>query len=235
MRVTSHPPIFLPWPGFFYKAWRADTMVLLDTVQFPLGRSWMTRNRLKSDQGELWLRVPVWKAGQGKQIIRDVAICNTSNWRRKHLYSIREQYAHAPYLDAYWPALEAVYARHHERLVDLNLDLIRFLWDALGLQSRLVRQSELGVSGTGTELLVSICRSLSADTYLTLPFVAKHLESDRFTARDITVHLVGFRPPIYPQLWGAFRYNLSALDLLLTCGPKSLDIIAKGADRDRAG
>lgn len=54
MIVTTHPPIFLPWPGFFYKAWRADTMVLLDTVQFPLGRSWMTRNRLKSDQGELW-------------------------------------------------------------------------------------------------------------------------------------------------------------------------------------
>jgi hypothetical protein len=47
--------------------------------------------------------------------------------------------------------------------------------------------------------------------------------------------LVGFRPPIYPQLWGAFRYNLSALDLLLTCGPTRLDIIAKGADRDRAG
>jgi hypothetical protein len=90
MIVTTHQPIFLPWPGFFYKALRADTMVLLDRVQFPLGRSrsWMTRNRLKSDQGELWLRVPVWKAGKGKQIIRDVAICDDRNWRRKHLSRI---------------------------------------------------------------------------------------------------------------------------------------------------
>lgn len=228
MIVTTHQPIFLPWPGFFYKALRADTMVLLDRVQFPLGRSrsWMTRNRLKSDQGELWLRVPVWKAGKGKQMIRDVAICDDRNWRRKHLYSVREQYANAPYLDDYLPSLEAIYACHHNRLVDLNLALIRFLWDTLGLQSRLLLQSELDVSGIGTELLVSICRALDADTYVTLPFVEKHLDPGRFPASGITVRLPRFRPPIYPQLWGAFRYNLSAMDLLFNCGPKSLDVIA---------
>jgi hypothetical protein len=230
MMVTTHHPIFLPWPGFFYKALCADTMVLLDAVQFPLGRSWMTRNRLKSDQGELWLRVPVWKAGKGKQIIRDVAICDDRNWRRKHLYSLREQYAHAPYQDDYLPTLEAIYSRHYDRLVDLNLELIRFLWDVLGLQSRLLLQSEIGVSGMGTELLVSICRALDADTYVTLPFVKKHLEPALFPARDIMVRLVRFYPPIYPQLWDAFRYNLSAMDLLFNCGPKSLDIIARAGE-----
>lgn len=232
MMVTTHQPIFLPWPGFFYKALRADTMVLLDRVQFPIGRSrsWMTRNRLKSDQGEVWLRVPVWKAGKGKQIIQDVAICDDRNWRRKHLYSVYEQYANAPYLNDYLPALEAIYAHPHDRLVDLNLELIRFLWDALGLQSKLVLQSELGVSGMGTELLVSICQALDADTYVTLPFVEKHLEPERFPASGITFSLPRFHPPIYPQLWGAFRYNLSALDLLFNCGPKSLDIIAQAGE-----
>ena len=78
MIITTHQPIFLPWPGFFAKALHADVRVLLDTVQFPLGRSWMTRNRLKSDQGELWLRVPVWKIGKGTQRICDVAICDDS-------------------------------------------------------------------------------------------------------------------------------------------------------------
>jgi hypothetical protein len=219
MRVTTHQPIFLPWPGFFYKARCADVMVLLDLVQFPFGRSWMTRNRLKSDQGELWLRIPVWKAGKGRQIARDVAICDESNWRRKHLYSLREQYAHAPYRDDYLPPL-----------VDFNLDLIRWLWDVLGLQSRLVMQSALGVSGMGTELLVALCRSLDADTYVTLPFVEKHMDLAQFRASGITVRLAPFHPPIYPQLWGAFRYNLSAVDLLFTCGPKSLDIIAKGGE-----
>ncbi|MFW6138080.1 MAG: WbqC family protein [Spirochaetota bacterium] len=36
----------------------------------------------------------------------------------------------------------------------------------------------------------------------------------------------GFRPPVYPQLWGELIYNLSTLDLLLNCGgPKSREII----------
>jgi len=76
MVVTTHQPIFLPWPGFFYKAMRADVLVLLDRVQFPHGRGWMHRNRLKSDQGDHWLRVPIWKAGRGTQLIADVEICN---------------------------------------------------------------------------------------------------------------------------------------------------------------
>jgi WbqC-like protein family len=91
MIITTHQPIFLPWPGFFAKALHADVMVLLDTVQFPLGRSWMMRNRLKSDQGELWLRVPVWKTGKGTQRICDVAICDDSPWPRKHHLSMRAQ------------------------------------------------------------------------------------------------------------------------------------------------
>jgi hypothetical protein len=234
MTVTTHQPIFLPWPGFFYKALCADIMVLLDAVQFPRGRSWMTRNRLKCDQGEFWLRVPVWKTGRGKQRMRDVTICDTSNWRRKHRYSLREQYAHAPYLADYLPPLEAIYSRSHRHLVDLNLELIRFLWDALGLQSRLVLQSDLAVSGTGTELLVAICGALDTDTYVTLPFVEKHLDLAQFQADGIAVCFARFRPPIYPQLWGPFRYNLSTLDLLLNCGPKSLDIIARAGKQDDA-
>jgi hypothetical protein len=227
MIVTTHQPIFLPWPGFFAKALCADTLVLLDMVQFPLGRSWMTRNRLKSDQGELWLRVPVRKTGKGKQRICDVEICDDSPWRKKHRMSIREQYVHAPYRDDYVPRIEAIYARHQRYLVEINRELIRMMWDALGLQGNVLLQSELGVVGTGTALLVAICHALNADTYVTLPFVEQYLDPAQFQADGITVRFMRFRPPVYPQLWGAFRFNLSALDLLCNCGPKSRDIIAQ--------
>lgn len=226
MIITTHQPIFLPWPGFFYKAYRADTMVLLDEVQFPLGRSWMNRNRIKCEQGELWLRVPVWKKGKGKQIIRNVELCDEIDWRRKHLRGLRHHYAHAPYREDYLPALESIYARNHQRLMDLNLDLIRFLSGALGLRRKLVLQSDLGVSGKGTDLLVSLCRALNADTYVTLPIVEKYLDIEKFQASGVKLIFARFCPSIYPQLWGDFRYNLSALDLLLNCGPKGLDIIA---------
>jgi hypothetical protein len=47
--------------------------------------------------------------------------------------------------------------------------------------------------------------------------------------RRIELALRKFRPPVYPQLWGDFRYNLSTLDLLLNCGPKARDIITGGS------
>ena len=227
MIITTHQPIFLPWPGFFYKALRADTIVLLDQVQFPIGRGWMNRNRLKNEQGELWLTVPVWKKGRGKQRILDVEICDETNWRRRHLRGIRHAYSKALYRDDYLPGLESIYALNHQRLVDLNLDLIRLLWDGLGLNSRLVLQSELGVSGKGSELLVSICSALNADTYVTLPIVEKYLDIEMFRANNIRLDFARFSPPIYPQLWGDFRYNLSCLDLLFNCGPKSRELIAQ--------
>lgn len=228
MIIATHQPIFLPWPGFFYKGLRADTLVLLDQVQFPLGRGWMTRNRLKSGQGELWLRVPVWKKGRGKQNIAKVEIHSDPHWRPKHLQSLRQHYAHAPYLADHLPALEAIYARPYLCLRDLNGALIQYLWQALGLKSTCRLQSDLGVSGQGTELLVSLCRALNADTYVALPPAEKHLEAEKFNACGIKLLFAPFRPPIYPQLWGDFRYNLSVLDLLLNCGPKSLEIIATG-------
>jgi hypothetical protein len=202
-------------------------MVLLDDVQFPRGRGWMTRNRLKCDGGELWLTVPVWKTGRSKQRIRDVEICDDEDWRRKHLLSLRHHYASAPYLGDYLPAIESIYAHRHRRLVKLNLDLIRFLWDALGLKTDLILQSQLGVSGTASDLVVSLCLALGADSYRTLPTAGKHLESERFETRGIKLEFTRFSPPVYPQLWGAFRYNLSALDLLLNCGPKGADIISR--------
>jgi len=227
MIVTTHQPIFLPWPGLFYKARHADTVVLLDEVQFPLGRGWMNRNRLKSQHGELWLTVPVWKKRRGRQRIADVEICEQSDWRRKHLVSLAQQYAHAPYRAEHLPAIAAIYGRGHRRLLDLNLAIIRYLAGALGTQARFVLQSELGVAGRGTELLVNVCRALQADSYATLSPVEKYLDLARFGDSGVTVRFARFAPPVYPQLWGDFRHNLAALDLLLNCGPKAAEILAR--------
>lgn len=225
MRVTTHQPIFMPWPGFFRKAGASDVMVLLDDVQFPQGRSWLSRNRLKNEQGELWLTVPAKRKGLGKQIIRDVEICHDIDWRRKHLLGIRCAYAHAPYLDQQLPALEALYAVRYPCLADLNIALIRHFWNALEVPGDFVLQSELGISGGKSELLVDLCRRLGAETYVTLPQAEKHLEPDRFKESGIDLRCIPFSPPVYPQLWGDFRYNLSVLDLLLNLGPKAKDLL----------
>jgi hypothetical protein len=223
--ITTHQPIFLPWPGFFHKATRSDCMVLLDHVQFPRGRGWVNRNRLKNESGELWLTVPVWKKGRGIQKILDVRIYDDRGWRKKHLRSIEQNYARAPYFDDHFPILQSIYKKKHESLVDLNVELIRFLCNALSIKTRIVLQSELGVTGGGTGLLIALCRRLEADRYALFPAAEKHVDIPLMRETGVEPSYLRFHPPVYPQLWGDFIYNLSALDLLLNCGPKSIDII----------
>jgi hypothetical protein len=69
---------------------------------------------------------------------------------------------------------------------------------------------------------------LKADTYLALTVAAKYVDPQKLRTRRIELTLATFHPPVYPQLWGDFRYNASALDLALNCGPKARDIIASG-------
>ena len=203
-------------------------MVLLDSVQYPLGRSWMNRNRLKCATGELWITVPVHRSGRALQLVKEVEIFRKTGWIRRHLRSIEQSYVHAPYFREFFPPVERIYGKEHEKLVSLNLDLIRFFWDALQLRGRLMLQSELGVSGKGTDLLLAVCSRLHASEYLTYRPAEKYINAALLEESGVTVTFVTFRPPIYPQLWGDFIHNLSTLDMLLNCGPKSAVIIRSG-------
>jgi hypothetical protein len=232
MIVTTHQPIFLPWPGFFYKAACSDVMVLLDDVQYPRGTSWLNRNRLKNENGERSLTVPVWKRGRGLQRIRDVEIYNERGWRRKHLRGIEQNYVHAPYFDTYLFLISAAYAKEDAQLATLNLRIIEFMWDALSLPASPILQSELGVTGGGTDLLIAICERLGADRYAVFPAGEKHIDTARLGAAGVGLEYVRFHPPVYPQLWGEFIYNLSTLDLLMNCGPKAADILSAAGDSE---
>ncbi len=221
----------MPWPGLFHKAVHSDCLVLLDDVQFSRGRSWVNRNRLKNEDGELWLTVPVLKKGRGLQVIRRVEIQNDKGWRKKHLGSIQQNYVHAPYFADYFQAIETIYRSGHSLLSELNIDLINFFADALSLKTRLLRQSELGVIGKGTDLVAKICEHVGADRFLTFPIAEKHIDLDAMRNHGIGLVRANLHPPVYPQLWRDFIYNLSTLDLLLNCGPKSREIVAGRINR----
>lgn len=225
MIVSANQPYFCPFPGFFYKAALSDIFVILDEVQFPRGTTWITRNRFKSDKGALWITVPVWKKGLGLQGIDEVRICHERAWAEKLMASLQNAYAHAPYFRDQLPFLEAVFSEKFERLVDLNLSIIRHLMKALGIETKMRLLSELGIAATGTQRLVEICRKLGSSRYLAQAAAEKYLDDRPF--RDAGIEITFFTPPpiVYPQLWGDFIGNLSAFDLLFNCGPKAHAIL----------
>jgi hypothetical protein len=227
MIISANQPYFCPFPGFFYKASLADVLVLLDTVQFPRGTTWISRNRFKNDQGPLWLTIPVWKKGLGLQPINQVRICSAGRWSHKHLQSLKTAYAHAPYLQDHLGFLEEVFSRPWDKLVDLNLAIIRHLLGTLQIKTRLVLLSELGITARGTSLLVETCRALGASAFLAQSQAHKYLDAGLFREGGIELKLCKYVAPVYPQLWGDFLANLSAFDLAFNCGPRARDILLR--------
>ena len=217
----------MPWPGLFFKAMEAEHLVLLDDVQFPLGGSWVNRNRLKNDQGELWLTVPVWKRGRSFQSIDQVEICNEENWQKKHLLSLEHAYNHAPYWHEHKGFCQEIYMHRWKGLLEFNLEILEYLRLALSISQPFQRNSTLAIKSKGSQRLVDICKALGGRKYLTIASSHKYLDEDLFQRAKIKLVYYKYEPPIYPQLWGDFIANLSVLDLLLICGPKSGGLIQR--------
>ncbi|MBW2217635.1 MAG: WbqC family protein [Deltaproteobacteria bacterium] len=227
MIVSAYQPYFAPFPGFFAKAMHSDILVLMDGVQFPRGTSWLTRNRFKNDQGTFYVTVPVWKKGLGLQKITDVKICYERPWARKSLASLEASYARAPFFENHLEFLEDVFSDRFERLIDLNVEIIRHLMRHLQIPAKVVLLSELGIKATEPQLTLDVCRKLGASHFLAQRSAGKYLDPTIFKSAGIKLMFFNPRPPVYPQLWGAFIANLSVFDLLFNCGPAACDILKK--------
>ena len=225
MRVVVLQPGYLPWLGFFDQMARCDTFVVYDDVGFDKN-GWRNRNRVKTRDGVRWLTVPVLLAEHSAQPrIRDVRIDPRAPWARKHLATIEQSYRQAPFFEPLFGSLQTVLSQPYEYLVDLDLALIDALARRLGLKTRLVRSSELGVEGERVERLVRICRRLGADRYLSGNAAQCYLDEERFREAGISVAWQNYRHPEYPQLHGGFEPHLSVIDLMFNCGADSLRIL----------
>lgn len=212
MKLSAHQPAYLPWLGFFDKIGRSDVFVYLDAVQFEKN-SFTNRNRIKTLRGPIWLTVPVKLKGHTSSTMKDTLIDNTQNWRMKHLRSIAQSYGRAPFFGPRYPRLEALYEESFDRLSDMCFSHLQFWLSELGIERRIIRQSELPEMGLKSELVLNLCRHLGADCYLSGALGRAYLDLSAFRASGIRVELQDYRHPVYPQLHGDFLPNLAIVDL----------------------
>lgn len=212
MILTAHQPAYLPWLGYFDKMARADIFVYLDRVQYEKN-SFINRNRLKSAQGPFWVTVPVLHKGHTSSHIGELRINGSVNWKRKHLNGIRQAYGRAPFFQERDPRLEILYAQDHELLTDLCWRQLDFWRAELGIQTRLVRLSELGIRSRKSQLVLDLCRHFGARRYLSGTLGRDYLSRDDFQSEGIEIVFQDYRHPTYPQLHGDFEPNLGIIDL----------------------
>jgi hypothetical protein len=221
MILSAHQPAYLPWLGYLEKIACADVFVYLDTVQFEKN-SFINRNRIKTPQGAQWLTIPVKAGGHLSGTLRDVAIDNVQPWRKKHLKTIAMNYSRAARYAACSGKLAALLTGTQANLVELCWWQLRFWLDEFGITTKVLRASELAVSGTKSGLILQLCRSLGADHYLSGALGPNYLVVDDFRAARIKLTFQNYTSPAYPQLWGDFIPNLSVIDYWLNCGTGSL-------------
>jgi len=221
MIITIHQPDFLPWLGFFDRWAKSDLFIILDDVQF-LRRGWHHRDKIKTLHGVHWLTIPVLKRGKYNQLIKDVEIDNQQDWKRKHLETIESAYKKAPNLNRYLTSLKKIYDKNHTYLIELNIDIIKFMAAEFGITTPIVFSSDYRVNLTSTKKLLTLVRINKGTVYLTGTGAKDYLEESLFSDNGIALEWQKFEHPIYEQLYGEFVPGLSGIDYLMMVSPPSL-------------
>ena len=225
--AAIHQPTFLPWLGFFYKMMKSDVFVLLDNAQYNR-RGFVSRVKIKNDNGEKWLTVPVKKKGLRDQLLNQAQLVMEPPvvWKRKTLGSLQTCYGKAPYFKNYFPAIEAIIQEDHLLLTDMNQRLITQLAQDLKINTKIINASDLpGITGQASHRLATICHAVNASKYLSSISGHQHLDTEPFKSLNIELIVNDFKDPVYPQMFETFIPGLSAVDLLFNCGPDSAEIL----------
>ncbi len=224
--VAILQPGYLPWLGFFEQLYRCDIFVFLDDVQFTKN-DWRNRNRIRTKEGTQWLTIPViYKFGQK---INEILIDNQSRWQRKHLQALRTWYGKSKYWNDFAGDLEKIYLKDWKYLVDIDIELVLWLKNALGVSCQITRSSELNALSIDRQCrLVEVCQLLKCDRFYEGKSGQNYMDIELFKDNGITVEFQSYQHPYYNQLWikeQGFISHLSVVDLLFNHGPESLAIL----------
>lgn len=228
MIVSIHQPGYIPWPGYFHRLVLSDVHVFFDDVQFEKN-GFNNRNRIKAAWGPQWLTVPVLTKGRfGHNLLKDTQIATGQAWRAKHWRTLLQNYCRASHFEAYRSFFEPLYEKPWKWLLDLNIEIIRFVVEAISLRPRFILASDLRVDGVKSERVLNICLALGATHYISGALGRGYLEVKQLEAAGVSVTFQEYHCQPYPQLHGEFVPNLSMVDILFNCGPESFCKLMSG-------
>jgi hypothetical protein len=221
MKCVILQPSYIPWRGYFDQINKTDIFVFYDDVQYDK-HGWRNRNLIKTPDGKKWLSIPVYTHGTLEQHtpINQIQITWSTPWNEAHFKALKMAYTKAPHFKKYEPLLSEFYGRRDEKLADFNIGFTIALARELGIQhTKFMRSSEMGVTGRGTDRLLTILQKIGSDHYITGPAAKKYLEPEKFTTAGITLEYMNYDYPEYPQLYPPYDPFVSILDLLFMTGP----------------
>lgn len=221
---------YIPWKGVFDMINMVDEFVFLEDVDYSK-QTWRNRNRIPTPNGEIWLTVPIKKVKLGTKI-KDVLICNNTNWQQKHYLTIERVYKKSPYFKYYKHFLDDIYLNNNwDSLSNLNIYITKKISEIIGIEKSFVNSTDLNTRGTKDDKVIEICKKLGATHYLSGPAAKDYINNEKFKKNHIGLSYINYNYyPEYKQLYGNFNHYVSVLDVLFNCGSHAADYIFQGKE-----
>lgn len=220
MIVTIHQPEHLPWLGFFNKIAKAEVYIVMDNVQFEKNY-FQNRNKIIGTNGVQWLGLSVSKKGHMDSTLAETEIADIPKWREKYLQTIKFSYSKYPYFNDVYDVLEKAIYTDSNKLVDINLAIIKGFAEKLDIKPKFVMASSLDVSGKKSDLVLSLCEAVNATTYIAGPSGRDYMDLESFKEAGIEVKFNDYTHPVYEQRkTEEFTPYMSIVDLTMNCGFK---------------
>ena len=227
--IVIHQPDFMPYLGFFDRLLHADTYVVLETAQYVNGtsRSWMNRDKIKTEKGEQWITVCVKKAPRETQI-KDILLLDDGRWQKNNLGLLHQNYRKAQYYREIMPYVEKLYHGSYVYFWEFSFASIKMLIELFGIEIEIIFSSDLDPQGKNNDMIVDIMKKLGASIYLSGTGAADYYDPSVYEKAGIEVIWQKFTHPVYPQQFGGFIPYLSSIDLLFNCGIEKSRRILRG-------
>lgn len=225
MIVSINQPAYLPWLGYFHRIAVSDLHIVLDHVQFEKN-SFCNRNKIRVGNEALWLTVPVQTKGHfGDLAIHKLQFAENIPWQKKHWNSLRMNYSSAPYFSQYAASYESIYNHSWPSFMPMVRAFLKQHLEHLGIKTPLQFSSEMNAEGNKSDLVLNLCRKVSAKTYFSGALGKDYLDEKGFDENGIRVLYQEYHHPVYEQKKSGFISNLGILDLLFHHGPRSLELL----------
>lgn len=218
MRVGMIQSNYIPWRGYFDFIDDCDVFIFYDDVQYT-HKDWRNRNRIKTNDGVIWLTVPVLH--ERSTLIETARIRYDTRWVEKHIRSLTHAYGKAPHFRDISDEFFAILQSKLETISWLNVAICRWVMAHLNIRTQIRLSSEFKAEGSKFERPLQILRSIGATDYLSGPAARPYTDEAAFRAANIGLSYKAYRYPEYPQIHGPYVPDLSILDLMFNCGETS--------------
>lgn len=221
MNVVISQPRYLPALNYINRIAKADTFVLLDTVQRQ-ARGWENRNKLLCNGKPKWVSIPI--DSSSRAVIVDTQIKGT-DWIESHKNIIINYYREAPFFEkdivhAYYSGFEETLVKNNFSFTELIKQSIQNLGNILSFRKNLSIASTLDRNRenwlTGPEELLRIAELVNATTYISGPNAKEYGVEEIFHEIDVKYHQ--YSHPKYYQETDDFIEYMGFFDAVFNAG-----------------